>query len=1061
MSFSKAEGSAEKLSARYYCISALLIYVFLSFFSFRLIFSDGCVATNDLAPLYKFEQLFRPFEFPWDSLSGLGTAQFAVDNIVYNVPWILWSTVTGSAVLSYKLFFCINLALAGFGFFLVFPRLTQLMSKVGAFVAGLSYMFNPWVLDRIIYGHNTIILGYAILPYALFFYVEALQKVDVKHILICGMLSSLLLLAKVHMAYFFFILIFFHSLFYVLIGVKKAFRQRLIKQLFVVISIFALTIAVSFPILYHMAKVNIPLYVVREEETAYYAVNFSSLTLWDLLYVFLGVSLILWAIKALKKESHIPYYSPFVLCLFCLCVLGIILANGSVWPTTSLYAFLFNYLPGFFIFTEANRFLFFPVVAIAFFLGCFVDRSFVYNRTLFPANSIGFFLKQVKRLFAPNLPVLVLLILMFSSTWQFFTGDVNGKLKPTSIPSYYEELDTWLRTQEGDFRVAFMPPACWATEYSWASQRFIDPISALPARPTIVLRSERDTTLASSFIRWAYSSIYQNKTAYWGKLLGLMGVKYVIVRRDADLEPRDDLKQFNLENTLKILPNQGDLVLEKQLGSLLIYENPYCLPHISSAEGLSLVAGDRRTLITLSYLPSFDFGECPLAFLDNNIPLLELLPDVKSIIIEGDRYWDFMLSCVDESCIIRPWEHVKASINERVQWIRGDYSWYFYGGDLNVAPDNYVMTKGNNSIVLSFVAQKPDIYKVLVQVFETPRPDFKGIKCKVDDNGEVAIRNTMRCLDESFRWLTIGDYELNAGSHYINVTSLGGAAAISKIAVIPISSISVIERNLFKGLDGLNVSITHIFDDYSWVSESSSKLQISLNPNYSDGMAIRLTKGKIDADFYVFKSGNYVPLIRILNEEPEVSALKFSVDNSSEVFYVAPNSSASFQQLNPIMLERGHHSISLTTNENYSSFLVDSVILHRAGDSGDAECVCARAHSTSAPVNVQPPKSSINYTRRSGSLYEVYRGNAHMNFITFLEAYTENWQLEGEGWKKAPFILYGYANAFQIDGSELGNNFNLVYLGLVYVKQGFVISILLTVAIIAAIKVIREFVVYT
>lgn len=1017
----------------------LLTYVLLSLFSFRLIFSNGCIAIHDLAPLHKFSQLYRPFEYPWDHLSNLGIPTFLTGNMVYNVAWIILSLATGSAVLAHKLLLCLLLASAGYGFFLVFPTLIKPTgSKVGAFVAGISYMYNPWSLDRIIYGHNTIFLGYAILPYALLLYLKGLKNVNIKHVLACGLLSSLLFLTSPHMAYFFFVLIFFHSLFNVITAKRESLKRKLTRHVTLIISILALNIAFSFPVLYHTYKIDIPLYVVREEETAYYAINLSSLTLTDVLYIFFGASLVCWgAIRFRKEESstHFLFLS--------LCGLGLLLACGGLWPMTPVYTFLFNYAPGFFIFTEANRFLFFPAIAIAFFLGYFVNHSLTCKANFLHAKSAKALLKQMKCLLTSNFPTVVLLGLMLSATWPFFTGNIGGELRPIHFPDHYAELDNWLRAQEGDFRVAYLPPACWATDYSWASNRFLDPIAALPAQPTIELKSERDLTLAGNFVRWVYTSIYNNRTAYWGKLLGLMGVKYVIVREDADLGPRDDLKHFNLQNTLRILPNMQDLILEKRLESILVYSNPYYLPHIFSVEGISLIAGDRRTLITLSYFPSFNFSEHSVAFVDNGASISKMLPHLKSVVLDGDRYWDLIISCFDERYIIKPWNYVKPSTNERIQWIKGDFSWYFYDGNMHVAPDNYIMANGNNSITLPFMIQKPDLYKVLVQVFETPHPDFQGIKFKVDNvNEEVCIYTRSPRLEGSFKWVPIADYNLDAGPHSILITSLGGAAAISKIAVVPNSSISSMERNLLKSIDASNTSSIYLFDDYTWSFNSTSEPQKSVNSSYSNGQAVKLSNGRINVDFYVFKSGNYVPSIRILKNENETSALRINIDDFSTVLNASLDSSASFRQLKPIRLEQGYHSMSLTNHESSSSFVVDYITLHYVGSSGDINM----------PQLCSGQVSSVKYIRRSGSLYEVYPEDS---FLIFLEAHTKYWQLQSGGWKVTPFIIFGYANAFQLN-KNFKHKCDLIYLGLSYIRQGSIISVFLTIAVLVMIRYISS-----
>ena len=83
------------------------------------------------------------------------------------------------------------------------------------------------------------------------------------------------------------------------------------------------------------------------------------------------------------------------------------------------------------------------------------------------------------------------------------------------------------------FRIAFFPPAVWATTYTWASRWFLDPDVALQAKPTVEIKSEQDLTQSASLTRWVYTALYSNRTSNWGKLLSILGVKYLILQTDA------------------------------------------------------------------------------------------------------------------------------------------------------------------------------------------------------------------------------------------------------------------------------------------------------------------------------------------------------------------------------------------------------------------------------------------------------------------------------------------------------------------------------------------------
>jgi hypothetical protein len=89
---------------------------------------------------------------------------------------------------------------------------------------------------------------------------------------------------------------------------------------------------------------------------------------------------------------------------------------------------------------------------------------------------------------------------------------------------------SWLLSSNEDFRIAFIPPAVWATVYDWAPIWFLDPLVALQAKPTLEIKSEQDLTSGADFTRWLYTTLYSGRSNDWGRMLGLTGSRYVIVR---------------------------------------------------------------------------------------------------------------------------------------------------------------------------------------------------------------------------------------------------------------------------------------------------------------------------------------------------------------------------------------------------------------------------------------------------------------------------------------------------------------------------------------------------
>ena len=121
----------EKLRSNKMLVLIFFVFLAISLFSLRGIFTSGDpVAFHDLAPMYRLDQLFRPYDFPWDYKSNLGTPSMLTGNAVYNLPLIGLSLLLGSVTLAHKILFVLYLMLSGFGFYLAFNYLFK--SKTAA-----------------------------------------------------------------------------------------------------------------------------------------------------------------------------------------------------------------------------------------------------------------------------------------------------------------------------------------------------------------------------------------------------------------------------------------------------------------------------------------------------------------------------------------------------------------------------------------------------------------------------------------------------------------------------------------------------------------------------------------------------------------------------------------------------------------------------------------------------------------------------------------------------------------------------------------------------------------
>ena len=1020
-------------------VLALFAFIIISVFSLRSFFATGGpVAFHDLAPMYRLDQLFRPFDFPWDYKSDLGSPNLLTGNAVYNVPLIGLSLAFGSVAFAEKILLVLLLALSGFGFYLAFSYL--LRSKTAGIVAGLCAMFNPFTLSRWQFGQNTVILAYMVLPFAVLSFFKVMKEGGRLSMFVCGLLTALMIYASPQVAYMFILFAILYAIFDLAYSGKAGIVKRIAGRAVQVCLILAVALVAAFPFFYQLITVNIPVYSTRAEEAsvAISAPTVTGLIIPQVLLVTFVVSafIFLWWKSGFTNLYHwwkrgglTGDSSPFLIkagrqdiqFFAVLGAISIILIALVISPFTPVYYWLFSNVPGIGMFRDVGKFLMLTGLTAAFFLGLAAEG---FKRYLARSH---FRFRLVKAL-----PILLISLLILASSWQFLTGNVDGTVGTTQIPVQYQELNNWLSSQNGQFRIAFFPPASWAINYTWASLWFLNPYVALQAKPTIEIKSEEDLTTSASLVRWAYTALYENRTSSIGKFLSIFGVKYVIVQPDANyLSDRADLANFSQANTRAVMSSQNDLQLVDNFSSVLVYENPYQLPLIYQANGLSLIVGDRGSLLSLTNM-DFNFSQNPAAFLDDNVDsLTSLIQDAHYIFFQGDPYWSMIVSSLGENYIVKPWNYAPLSEDPSVQWVNGNLMWYKDNGELNVAPDNYIYTEGANTITVPLGVAAPGDYKVLVQIFDG-LPGSQGINFTIGNGANYVFKPAIP-NDGSYKWVVIGDTSLNSQST-LQISSLGGPAAISKIAVIPESIINETAQKVSKELQESPAQVTYLFDDREWNYDHTA---LMVDPEANDGRLIDLSNSSVETDFYVFNNDAYT--LNLTFQTPtEAATVAVRVDNFVKNVTLSKGSGGfSTVEIGPLDLSEGYHNITIEAENGDARFNVAELI----SSTGEAETASNGSATSEVP----------SYTMNSGSQYTV---NPTASYLAFLEAGNGYWNLYGQDGATSVINIFNYGSLFPIN--DPGGHYTLRYAGLEYVEQGFAVGVIGTVLLAVGFKFINS-----
>jgi len=158
-------------------LKSILAIVFLCLVAFRgVLFSPGLVGrTWDWATFTLRDQaliLETFYQYSWWGQIALGfpityNANFYSDSIIYWLSYLL------GGVLASKLIFVLFLILGAHFMYLYCRKLG--IGPLSALIGAIFYIFNPPVYSRIVTGHVSVLLGYALMPVFLILLADAIK----------------------------------------------------------------------------------------------------------------------------------------------------------------------------------------------------------------------------------------------------------------------------------------------------------------------------------------------------------------------------------------------------------------------------------------------------------------------------------------------------------------------------------------------------------------------------------------------------------------------------------------------------------------------------------------------------------------------------------------------------------------------------------------------------------------------------------------------------------------------------------------------------------------------
>jgi hypothetical protein len=833
----------------------------------KLLLEQGVVARADMTFPWNADQIHRFIignSYPWDpnqlagvphvtdpaglvpyALTLLALASFLPTTLA-GVAWlIMWTFASGVSLY----FLCHHLG-----------------SKNGpAFISALFYMSSTYIGNAILAGDRAAIMSYAIMPFGIFSLLRMLESDSKKYVVLTGSLSGLLITFTLTQAALFLVSMVAIGAIFTALHFRHhgTFRKTLLKLGEVFLLAFGLNGFWILPYLVNSVTTRtlnwyLPplayfiqlysgstnaLYSLIGNSTGEYREVFFSYSAQSMYLIGLIIlSLIAFASLLVKPRDW------KILAFASLFAVDFVPANGVNPPTGQVFGWLFTNVPLFVLFDRP----YFSSSIIALCLAVLLNYSvstFVRLRiTSLGRKGLSLLRYRIAVVITTGIKwaarkrllflYLVITLIVLQNSWPMFTGDFAGRISRFEFPQEYQALDNWLSSQGSGFRVLMLPPYT-AGQWNWFPNYgdnipsryppFNNPLVEYSPQPTVTLGWGVNYNKLSSFI---INSIYLDRSINAAKLLGLLGVKYVVVSLDQLDVSQWSSRYAPYQNTSMvfhdILPHMTGLKPVWQMGSIHAFENDFYLPLFLNSSNYALVAGDFGVLESLIALDSFNISNLPFLFVDqlDHSNLQQLSRNASLILFQDNQWLDFLLSLTNGTVWIDPSTSTTKSPSYHSEWASSniiynfgwwDQPFYLEGPFRDPAPWSFADGQNVTSPV-SFTVNKGGTYGIWARTYDgliTGPHEYpynaQRMDLKIDGEMLASISNSTPVLG-GFNWKHVGDISLKSGSHVLNLVNESGFDFLSKLALVPEGELEATRAAITQFLERSPISQAYLLD---------------------------------------------------------------------------------------------------------------------------------------------------------------------------------------------------------------------------------------------------------
>lgn len=694
----------------------------------------------------------RWLTFVWDT-NELGYRRMYPPSLITQLLiWMLaFFGLSGSEI--YNVIIFISLLASGSGIFLLIEYINNSNKRIPALFGAIFYMSSPLIFSSILWGHEYILLSYAIVPWTILYYLKFLKSAQYRYLILSGLLFGLTGQAINYLPMTFIIIAA------VTFFAKSDIKTKTVSILTVCSVAFLTNLYWILPnIIYAEKGIEFlqsgqfsPEAIIRASPPmldAFLGIKlpgglFESgigelLKPWTLATIIIIVVAFMSILARGKSRTIVAFQSLAILSLGWLFVVKLPILKIIV-------AIVYSNLPFMAIFRQVYHLYFIYMLSLSILLGFSID--IIYNMKI---------LERLKKL-----SIVIVFILLLVHSYPFITGHFGEIGIKYRYPPDQEKFVNFFIENNGDYRVALFP-----MDHMVRFKNKTYP-NELVGRDTVMDRFPMPTF--SLFKLYGHGSMPQKNLIIFiwnlindqdpttSEYLSEIGVKYIVLRSD----PKGIIG-YDFNGANKFFSNSPHFVKMLEGDSFVIYKNnDFHEWRFQISEPILVANYDFSNIVHWGGLVDIydrTIKEDEYTGKDKFSKLLVVSPSNLNISSRVASSTMGILTRYDD-----PYEG----------WTLYSKAWWTWINLSRYPYDPLISLKNGTTLEIPFQVKEKENYSLMINYFKNKKGGsvnvyFENISVNIDTKDQI----------DTFEWKDIGRYSLYKGGHKLILNNTEGFNAI-------------------------------------------------------------------------------------------------------------------------------------------------------------------------------------------------------------------------------------------------------------------------------------------